>query len=85
MSLCYIWNSVCKEMPFNLGVSSLKICHTHQYGGGGGNKSIILNNWTLPFHKISATTILEVIVGPSVAAPLRLLSAFFCGTFCPRN
>ena len=28
---------------------------SHQYGGG--NKSIVLNNWTLPFYKISATTI----------------------------
>ena len=29
---------------------------SHQYGGG--NKSIVLNNWTLPFYKISAITIL---------------------------
>ena len=45
----------------------------------GGNKSTILNNWTLPFEKISATTILEVIIGPFSAAPLRLSSHQYGG------
>ena len=68
-------------MPFNLGVSRF-VTHISM-AVAVGIKVLFSTIGLFHLHKISATTILEVIVGPFVAAPLRLLSAFFVGPSAP--